>query len=271
MTSAAPDILTTAKAAAHRAGEYAVAERQKLTGTDVESKSRNDFVTRVDRTAETLIVETIQSRFPEHAILGEEGSKRSGQSDFEWIIDPLDGTTNYIRKIPGFSVSIAIRDARGTLAGVVHDPLREEMFSAMRGKGAWLNDSPIQVRPDSQIATAILGTAFQHKSKHNTPAQLYAFNDIFMNVSDIRRLGSAAIDLCYTACGRFDGYWEMGLSIWDIAAGALIVEEAGGIVTDFSGKPDHLENGNIVAGTSLLHPFIINKLSNHFSGTATNE
>jgi myo-inositol-1(or 4)-monophosphatase len=212
----------------------------------IQHKGEADLVTEIDHQSEDLILASLRSRFPEHAINAEESGYLEGNLDHTWYIDPLDGTINYAHGIPFFSVSIAYAYRGQLTLGVVYDPLRDECFSAERGQGVWLNDRPIQVAHPANLINSLLVTGFANFA-HRTPlSEVYTDNmenfKRMMNASQgVRRLGSAALDLSYVACGRLDGYWEYGIHSWDIAAGALMVEAAGGIVTNINGDPDYFK------------------------------
>jgi myo-inositol-1(or 4)-monophosphatase len=225
-------------------------ERDGLT---VEVKSRHDYVTEVDREAEAAVVDVLRRRSPDHAILAEEGSLGAAHSAYRWIVDPLDGTTNFIHGVPVFAVSIGLEDDRGLVAGVVHDPCRDETFHALRGGGARLNGSAIACTGLDHLDTALIATGFPFREMSKLPAYLRAFERFVRSTSGLRRAGSASLDLAYTACGRYDGFFEVGLFPWDMAGGALIVAEAGGIVTDVRGGPDCLKHGSVVAAGPRLH------------------
>ncbi len=226
-------------------------------GYAIQEKGRNDFVTVVDRRAEEAIVRLIRGRFPDHGVIAEESPPAAGSSGYNWYIDPLDGTTNFIHGYPLFSVSVALADPQGMRAAVVFDPLRNEMFTATRGGGAFLNGEPIRVSPAEKLSEALLVTGFPFRSLHRLDAYLGSFRSFILGSSGIRRDGSAALDLAYVACGRYEGFWEMSLSSWDVAAGGLIVREAGGVVTDFQGRDDYLTSGDIVAANPNIHPAML--------------
>jgi len=218
----------------------------------VEHKGEIDLVTEVDRRSEALIVEEIRHRFPNHAILAEEGGGQGVGGKYRWIVDPLDGTTNFAHGYPCISVCLAL-EYRGELTlGVVYDPLREELFAAERGGGACLNGRPIRVSALSDLSEALLATGFPYDVRR-TGSNLELFARFIRRAQAIRRDGSAALDLAYVACGRFDGFWEMKLKPWDLAAGMLLVSEAGGQVSDFRGEGKILERGEIVAANAVLH------------------
>lgn len=237
-------------------------QAHKLT---VENKAHNDFVTKVDRESENLIVRLLQKAYPDHAFLGEEGGKQ-GESDYEWVIDPLDGTTNFLYGIPQFSVSIALKHKGRLAVGVVYDPLRDEVFSAARGEGATLNSKRIRVSERSSMQGALLGTGIPFRADQNLDMYLQSMKVLLPETAGVRRMGSAALDLAYVASGRFDGFWEIGLHEWDMAAGLLLIQEAGGLASDLTGNHTHLQTGNVVAANpkifkemlKRLHP-VINK------------
>jgi myo-inositol-1(or 4)-monophosphatase len=256
--------LQVARAAATRAGSFLMENLGKLNPRDIEEKAKNSFVTDVDRDSEKMIVEIIKKEFPDHAIIAEEGNYSETRNAYSWIIDPLDGTTNFIQNLPHFSVSIALRHDEKIIAGVVFNPVLNEMFIATAGEGAYLNDKPIQVNNDANFTRAVLATGFPHRFKTYLPKYVLAFQEIMLHCSGVRRWGSAALDLAYTACGRYHCFWELGLSPWDIAAGALIVQEAGGIVTDFWGKQNYLNSGYMIAGSRPIHRKLLEILSFHF-------
>jgi myo-inositol-1(or 4)-monophosphatase len=239
--------------AAHAAGRILRRRFTARAGLTIETKSRHDYVTEVDREAEAAVVAVLRRRTPGHAILAEEGSLGAAEAAHRWIVDPLDGTTNFIHGVPTFAVSIGLEDERGLLAGVVHDPCREETFHATRGQGARLNGSPIACTSLDQLDAALVATGFPFREMSGLPAYLAAFEAFVRATSGIRRAGSASLDLAYTACGRYDGFFEVGLFPWDLAGGALLVTEAGGIVTTVQGGSDVLEQGSIVAAGSRLH------------------
>ena len=219
----------------------------------VEIKGRHDFVTQADRDAEAAVVAVIRGRYPDHAIMAEEGSPIADRTGHRWVVDPLDGTTNFIHGVPVFAVSVAVEDEDGVAAGAIHDPIRDETFHASRGGGARLNGDPIRVSAIPGSRDALLATGFPFRELSRLDRYLVAFEGFVRTTAGLRRAGAAAIDLAYTACGRYDGFWEIGLSRWDVAAGSLIVEQAGGVVTDVHGGNGHLATGDIVAAGPSLH------------------
>jgi myo-inositol-1(or 4)-monophosphatase len=216
-------------------------------------KGAINLVTEMDHRAERTIVEIISAAYPDHRILAEEGACRESGSEYLWIIDPLDGTTNYAHGYPNFAVSIGL-EQRGELAvGVVYDPMRDELFTAERGRGARLNARPISVSPSDSLIRSLLATGFPYDRAESKENNLNFFNALIMACQEIRRSGSAALDLCSVAAGRLDGYWELKLHPWDVAAGSLIVREAGGSVTDLSGGPFAVREKEIVASNGIIH------------------
>jgi myo-inositol-1(or 4)-monophosphatase len=256
-------LLRTALDAARLGGEILrqhLGEAQNLAVTE---KARNDFVTRADRESEEAIVSLIRSRHPEHGFRAEESPASPG-TGAEWIIDPLDGTTNFIHRYPFFATSVAVRAEGELQAGAVYDPVRDEMFAAARGRGATLNGSPIRVSGCPDLSGALLVTGFPFRSLSALPRFLDSLDRLIRASSGVRRDGSAALDCCYVACGRYDGFWECALSAWDIAAGALIIREAGGLVTDFGGADGFLESGDIVASSPGMHPSFLGEVRKAF-------
>jgi len=239
--------------AARRAGEIMIRQMNRLESLEIMEKGRNDFVSQVDRAAEDAIIEVIRDHYPDHAILAEE-SGAAGEHEVQWIIDPLDGTTNYLHGFPVFSVSIAVREAGELQHGVVYDPLRQEIFSASRGQGAQLDGRRIRVSRQTTLRGALISTGFPYRMlDQHMDVYLQMLRKVMIETAGVRRPGSAALDLCYLAAGRVDGFWELGLSQWDIAAGALIIREAGGRISDFRGTDDFLDSGNVVGGTPKVY------------------
>lgn len=235
-----------------------------LSAADVEEKSENSFVTFVDKQSERMIIDLITKHFPDHTIVAEEGGVQETKSEYRWYIDPLDGTTNFIQELPHFAVSIALQHNQKIIAAVVLNPNQDELFHAEIEKGAFLNDKRLHIEAETDFSRAILATGFPHRFKRHLPRYLPAFQEMMLKCAGVRRWGSAALDLCYTACNRYNGFWELGLSPWDIAAGSLIVQEAGGIVTDFWGGDDYLDNGYVIAGNKHIHSQLHQILEFHF-------
>ncbi|MDH5485625.1 MAG: inositol-1-monophosphatase [Gammaproteobacteria bacterium] len=258
-------MLNIAIRAASSAGNVILRNMDKIDRLTIEVKAKNDFVTQVDHKAEKAIIDTLLQAYPDHSILGEETGLTDNNSDYQWIIDPLDGTTNYLHGFPQFAVSIALAHKGRLEAAVVFDPVKNEMFTASKGNGAQLNDRRIRVTTQKNLPGALLGTGFPFKQPEHLDTYLATFKAVHPDTAGIRRAGSAALDLAYVAAGRLDGFWEIGLSPWDMAAGALLVREAGGIVTDFSGKANYLETGNIVAGAPKLYPALYEAIKPHLT------
>jgi myo-inositol-1(or 4)-monophosphatase len=239
--------------AARRAGDVMIRQLNRLDSLEVAEKGRNDFVSRVDQEAEAAIIEVIRDHYPDHSILAEE-SGASGKHAVQWIIDPLDGTTNYLHGFPVFSVSIAVMEDGELQHGVVYDPMRQEIFSASRGQGAQLDGRKIRVSKRTSLKGSLIATGFPYRmTEPHMDLYLGMLRAVMIETAGVRRPGSAALDLCYLAAGRVDGFWELGLSKWDVAAGALIIREAGGRISDFRGTDKFLDSGNLVAGTPKVY------------------
>lgn len=257
------DLLRTAVDAVRHGGEVLLGHLGRSDGLAVTAKGKKDFVTRADREAEVAMVSLIRSRHPAHAIRAEESPASPG-SGAEWLIDPLDGTTNFIHRYPFFAASVGVAVRGEVVAGAVYDPLRDELFSARRGGGATLNGAPIHVSSFGTLSDALLVTGFPFRSIEILPRFLVSLDRLIRASAGVRRDGSAALDCCYVACGRLDGFWECALSAWDIAAGSLIIEEAGGVVTDFEGSRGFLLSGDIVASTRAIHPDFLEEVRRAF-------
>ena len=245
-------MLNIAIRAARQAGDFILRKVNKLPDLQVEVKARNDYVSEVDRGAEARIVEALLKAYPQHGILAEEGGFQEGDGEYRWIIDPLDGTTNFLHGFPHYAVSIACEHQGRLQHGVVYDPFKEELFAASRGDGATLNNRRIRVGKSRSLRATLLATGFPFRHREQLEQFQRLFGSFYEQVGDIRRAGSAALDLCYVASGRLDGYWEAGLGAWDLAAGALIVREAGGLVTDYAGDENFLDKGEIVAANPKI-------------------
>jgi myo-inositol-1(or 4)-monophosphatase len=259
-------MLNIAVKAARRAG--AIINRAALDRTQLEihSKRANDFVTQVDKSAEAAIIDVIRQAFPDHAILGEEsgalpgksgGAAKAAKSEYLWIIDPLDGTTNFIHGFPQYCVSIGLQHRGATQHGVVYDPAKNELFTASKGRGAFLDDRRMRVSKCLQLKDALVGTGFPFKEMTRLDLYVKQMKHLMQNCSGVRRAGAAALDLAYVAAGRLDAFWEMGLSPWDMAAGALMITEAGGLVGDLAGDANYLESGDITAATPKVFPQLL--------------
>jgi myo-inositol-1(or 4)-monophosphatase len=239
--------------AARRGGAILIRHLNKLDKLNVEKKGHNDFVSDADRAAEEAVIEVIQRHYPDHAILAEE-SGMQGESDTVWIIDPLDGTTNFLHGFPQFCVSVGVQVNGRLEAAAVYDPMRQEVFAAARGDGATLDDRKIRVSGRKELEFALIGTGFPFRQADmEMGPYLGMLGKIVRNTAGVRRPGAAALDLCYVACGRLDGFWETGLKAWDLAAGALIIREAGGIVSGLDGSEDYLESGHILCGSPKVY------------------
>ena len=242
------DFLTPMQQLAREAGALLLSFFGKVS---VEYKGDVDLVTQADRASEKMLVERILKHWPDHDLLGEEGSRRETGSDFRWYVDPLDGTTNFAHGYPVFCVSMALEYKGERIAGVVYDPTRDEMFAAEKGGGAQLNGRPARVSATRRLAECLVATGFPSHKRHKNP-NINFYHQITLRTHGVRRAGSAALDLCYTACGRFDAFWEFNLNPWDTAAGVLLVEEAGGTVTNFRGGPFNLDSREVLASNALV-------------------
>jgi myo-inositol-1(or 4)-monophosphatase len=242
-------LLNIAVRAARKAGNLITKTYETPDAVEASQKGSNDFVTNVDRDAERLIIEIIRKSYPNHTIIAEESGELAGsEPDVQWVIDPLDGTTNFIKRLPHFAVSIAVRVKGRTEVAVVYDPMRNELFTAVRGQGAQLNGYRLRGSTARDLDGTILATGFPFKAKQHATPYMNILGKLFTQCADFRRTGSAALDLAYVAAGRVDGYFEIGLKPWDFAAGELIARESGSLVCDFTGGHNHLLTGNIVAG-----------------------
>ena len=244
-------MLNIAIRAARAAGDSIVREMDRACDIPIEDKGKNDFVTEVDKNAEEIIISTIQKSYPDHAFLAEESGQR-GESDYLWVIDPLDGTTNFLHSFPHFAVSIALKQKGILNQAVVYDPLKQELFTATKGKGAQLNNRKIRVSSKKELDGALLGTGFPYSDEKAMLKFIESYKALFPKVAGIRRAGVASLDLAYVASGRLDGFWEFNLKPWDIAAGVLLIQEAGGISAELSGGLDYLESGNIISANPKL-------------------
>ncbi len=253
-------LLNIAIKAARQAGGTIFRFADRVDSVAVSSKNANDLVTEVDLRAEQDIIEIIRHAYPDHQILAEESGKSGDNDDVVWIIDPLDGTTNFIHGFPQYAVSIAVQVNGELDQAVIYDPFKQELFTASKGGGATLNDRKIRVADRKALNGALIGTGFPFKNQDVLDTYLEMFKDVFSESAGVRRAGSAALDLAYVAAGRLDGFWEIGLKPWDIAAGALLIKEAGGVVSDFYGKDKFLESGNVIAGNLKVHARLEDKI-----------
>jgi myo-inositol-1(or 4)-monophosphatase len=248
--------------AARQAASIMMRSFNRIDTLTVAEKQAHDYVSEVDRAAEQAIIETIRRSYPHHAIVAEESGSHDG-NEYQWIIDPLDGTTNYLHGFPQFSISIAMQHRGQLQSAVVYDPLRDEMFTASRGNGTLLNGRRLRVSEQKSLHGALIGTGIPFRDQTYLDAYLAMLKAMVRDTAGIRRPGSAALDLAYVAAGRTDGFWELGLSSWDMAAGILLVREAGGTVTDIRGGDRQLESGNLVAGNLRVHREMLATLKPH--------
>ncbi len=251
-------LLNVAVMAARRAGAVLIRNLPKLEKLKVEQKGHNDYVSDADRAAERAVIDVIQRHYPDHAILAEEsGMQGNEDSDTVWIIDPLDGTTNYLHGFPVFAVSIGVKVDGRLSHGVVYDPLRQDLFTASRGAGAQLNEHKIRVSGQKELERALIGTGFPYRQANSDLEPfLSMLGKVLKNTSGVRRPGAAALDLCYVAAGRLDAFWETGLAPWDLAAGSLIIREAGGIISGLDGSEGYLDSGHVLCGTPKIYSAI---------------
>ncbi len=261
-------LLQLAREAAHRGAQVLSRRFGKIDPCRVRKKGPKDFVTDVDHEAEEAVVGFLQRETPEVGILAEERPAKSNPEALTWVIDPLDGTTNFIHTYPLFAVSVGLVRGREPLVGVVVDPLREEEFTALRGGGAFLNGSRLHVSQAQSLCSALVATGFPFRAVALLGSYLRSLETMIRAVAGVRRDGSAALDLCYVACGRVDAFWELKLSAWDIAAGTLMVTEAGGRVSDFSGGDSQWNTGDILASNGHLHPGLTRLLRESFPSYA---
>ena len=252
-------MLNIAVRAARKAGS--VINRAALAGgLNVRSKRAKDYVTQVDQAAEQAIIDIVKKAYPDHGFLAEESGASASDAEYIWVIDPIDGTTNFIHGFPQYCTSIGIQQ-RGVLThAVVYDPIANELFTASKGRGAFLNDRRIRVTPLAKLGEALIGTGFPFKEVSRLDLYMRQLGTMMKTCSGVRRAGAAALDLAYVACGRLDGFWELGLSPWDMAAGALLIQEAGGLVGDLKGDQTYLESGDIVAATPKIFPTLLEAL-----------
>jgi myo-inositol-1(or 4)-monophosphatase len=257
-------MLITAVKAARRAGQVISRASLDIDQLKVSTKQQSDYVTEVDKLAESAILEILNETYPSHAILAEEsGSSGQAQAEYQWIIDPLDGTTNFIHGFPQYAISIAVAH-KGILShGVIFDTTRNELFTASKGGGAFLNEKRIRVSKRTKLDESLIGTGFPYRSFDHIDAYLAIFRELTQKTSGLRRPGAASLDLAYVAAGRLDGFWEFGLSPWDMAAGALLISEAGGLVGDLSGENNYLATGNIVAGNPKVFSQLLQTIAAH--------
>lgn len=257
-------MLNIAVKAARRAGGIINRATRNLDVITVKEKAANDFVSEVDHEAEQAIIRTLLEAYPDHSILAEE-SGASGRSEYEWIIDPLDGTTNFLHGLPQFAVSIALRHRGVITQAVIYDPTRNDLYTATKGRGAFLNETRIRVSKRAHLKPSLIGTGFPYRQIDHLDTYLAMMRDMICNTAAIRRPGAASLDLAWVAAGRMDGFWELGLGPWDMAAGALLILEAGGMVGDLEGNNGYLESGHIVAGNPKVFAQMLALLAPHLT------
>jgi len=254
-------LLNVAVMAAHRGGDTLIRILPKLDKIKVEQKSYNNYVSEADINAERAVIRTILKHYPDHAILAEE-SGQQGDSDYVWIIDPLDGTTNFLHRFPVFCVSVGLMYKNQLEHAAVYDPLRQELFTASRGQGAHLDGRRIRVSKQTSLEHTLIGTGFPFRDTNISLAlYLKILETVLKHTSGVRRAGAAALDLCYVAAGRLDGFWETGLHKWDMAAGALIIREAGGIISDMNGSENFLDTGHVLTGSPKIYSALMKLLA----------
>jgi myo-inositol-1(or 4)-monophosphatase len=254
--------------AARRASQIINRAAQNIERVGIAPKKyKNDFVTEVDKAAEAAIIEILREAYPDYGILAEESGLAGAGEDHQWVIDPLDGTTNFIHGFPQYAVSIALTCQGQPTQAVVYDVVRNELFTASKGEGAYLNERRIRVTRCDRMERALLGTGFPFRHAENVDAYLAVLKDLATRTAGIRRAGSAALDLAYVASGRFDGFWEFGVMPWDIAAGCLLITEAGGLVSDLAGGDSHLKTGNVIAGTPKVFSQLLQTIDSHRTPT----
>jgi myo-inositol-1(or 4)-monophosphatase len=253
-------LINIAVDAARQAGDIITRHLDQVEHIKVTPKGQDDFFCEIDVKAEQAIINTIRKAYPDHGIIAEESGVREAEADYVWIIDPLDGTNNYLHGFPFYAVSIALRIKNRIEHAVVYDPIRHEFFSASRGRGARLNDRRIRVSKQTQLQASILGTGFPSRHAAQADRYLPTFNALFGQCASIRSTGSAALNLAYVASGRLDGFWQFGLKSWDIAGGQLLVQEAGGLISDLQGGEDYLTQGDVVAGTPKVFKALLQTL-----------
>jgi myo-inositol-1(or 4)-monophosphatase len=256
--------LNIAVKAARRAGGIINRASRDVEQIKVSAKRDKDFVTEVDKAAEEAIIGVLHEAYPDHAILAEE-SGASGDSEYVWIIDPLDGTTNFIHGFPQYAISIALQHKGVLQHAVIYDPNRNELFTASKGAGAYLNERRIRVSKRVKLNEVLIGTGFPFRYFEHVDAYLGIFRDMMHKTAGVRRPGAAALDLAWVAAGRIDGFWELGLSPWDMAAGALLITEAGGLVGDLSGESDYMNTGNIVGGNPKVFVQLLQIIAPHLN------
>lgn len=260
------DFLIVGIEAAKSAGSIVKEKIGNISIDSISQKSVSDYVTKIDIESERIIISHIKKYFPTHQFMAEESSNDYKKTDYLWIIDPLDGTTNFIHGFPVTAISIALMYKGELIVGVIYDPVKNEIFYGEKGSGAFLNGKPIRVSSLDEPELCLIATGFPFRNKQYIDSYIKIFREMLYSVSDLRRAGAAAIDLAYVACGRVDGFFEFNLSLWDIAAGVVLIKEAGGIISDFEGGDKYLVNGNIVAGNAHVHDFLVKKIKYALGG-----
>ena len=258
-------MLNIAVKAARRAGAIINRASQDIGTLTVKSKNFNDFVSEVDIAAERAIIDTLKDAYPTHGFLGEESGSTSNESDFIWIIDPLDGTTNFLHNFPQYCVSIALQHKGEITQAVIYEPNRNDLYTATKGRGAFLNDKRIRVSKCDKLQESLIGTGFPFRDFKHLDTYMSMFKSMLQKTTGIRRPDSAALDLAYVANGSLDGFWEIGLSPWDIAAGGLLVREAGGIISNLNGKDGWLQSGNVLAASPKIYDAMVETLAPHLT------
>jgi myo-inositol-1(or 4)-monophosphatase len=257
-------MLNIAVKAARRAGNLIHRAADNLDHLTVTKKSHADYVSEVDRAAERIIIEALQQAYPKHAILAEE-SGAQGESEYVWIIDPLDGTTNFLHGVPQYAVSIGLQHNGVMTQAVVYDPTSNDLFTATRGSGAYLNDKRLRVSKRKEMADSLIGTGFPYTRFENMQAYMAIFGELMQKTAGLRRPGAASLDLAWVAAGRYDGFFETGLKPWDIAAGALLITEAGGIVSDLAGNQNFMTSGHVCAGNPFIQEQLLQIIAPHLT------
>jgi len=256
-------MLNIAIRAARQAGDIIIRSADSIDTLKITIKSQNDYATEIAKHAEEEIINTLLSAYPDHGVLTEESGYTNQDAEYMWIIDPLDGTSNFMHGFPHYAVSIALKHSNVIEQAVIYDPVRQDLFTASRGKGATLNNRRIRVSRQRKLESAFIGTGFPSKNDHNIEPYLDIFRDIFTCTSGVRRAGAASLDLAYVAAGKLDGFFEIGLKPWDFAAGMLLLQEAGGVISDFEGEHDYFKTGNIVCANPKMHRVLLDTIAPH--------
>ena len=255
--------------AARSSAELLKTHFRNMESGQIQTKQRNDFVSFVDSQSEQIIRRAILEAFPDHQFVGEEQGLYGVPGEWKWIVDPLDGTSNFVHGIPQFAISIALLHNDEAVTAVVLDPIRDELYTAERGEGTRRNGTPVAVADDQPLSDILMGTGFPFRAQHLLDDYMATFREVFPMVAGVRRMGSAALDLAYVASGELGGFWEFVLAPWDIAAGALLIEEAGGVITDFLGEDNYLESGNVLTGAPDIHAELLEVIQTVLSETGS--